>query len=185
MNLKLLSKAESAMEKMHETLYSLKETCMEEKFDSKRLDIEYIEAIRELNTGLRRAIKASNHEKQENRKAEKAKSITELEVKVCECAEISMEEFRSYSGRKREFVMARQVHMAMLMKVYGFSDTYAGNQHKKDRVTALHACKTVSELYNTNKAFVSLYEPVFDHCIEWDDSNFYNFMEEEAVKKNN
>jgi len=121
---------------------------------------------RELYIALIQAITYSND-----------KNSLELEVNVEilkdlieKCSGFSILELSSTS-QKRELVLPRQVHMAMLHKTFGLSQSDSGKTYGKDHTTVIHGCKTVTNLYQTDKIFRYNYARVFDHCINFDTLN--------------
>lgn len=60
----------------------------------------------------------------------------------------------SSKSRKREVVQARQVSMYLAKKYTGLSNAKIGAQiGNKDHATVIHACKTISDMQATDKAF--------------------------------
>lgn len=74
---------------------------------------------------------------------------------------------KNFKSRKRELVEARQVVMASYYnafanhKRYPISLTIAGNVYYKDHATVIHAVKTVSNLIDTDPAYVEKYSEVW------------------------
>lgn len=101
--------------------------------------------------------------------ANKLISIELLFDFVCECSGIEKEQLLETSKkRKRELVLARQVHMTFLNVTFGLSLSSAGNYYNKDHATVIHACKTIQSLFQTNKHFRHQYSRAIDHCINYD-----------------
>ncbi len=82
-------------------------------------------------------------------------SIEKIQKVVCEYFELSMDVLHSKS-RKREIVQARQIAMYLAKNYTKNSLQNIGSQiGKRDHATVLHACKTVNNLMDTDKAFKS------------------------------
>ena len=75
-----------------------------------------------------------------------------MEGMVCQLWKVTKEDLRKKT-KKREIAEARQVMMFYLHKVKGNSGAKAGKEFGKDHSTVLHACKTVKNLFDTNKEF--------------------------------
>jgi chromosomal replication initiator protein len=80
-------------------------------------------------------------------------SIDEIKKTVCEFFELTHEKLLS-NTKKREIVQVRQIAMYLSKNYTKNSYTQIGEQiGKKDHTTVLHACKTVKNLMDTDKAF--------------------------------
>jgi len=80
-------------------------------------------------------------------------SIEYIQKVVCDHFSISIDQLKSAS-RKRELVQARQITMHLAKKLTPFSLAIIGMScGGRDHATVLHACRTVANLYETNKVF--------------------------------
>ena len=68
--------------------------------------------------------------------------------------------FKSIMLRKREFVVARQLYMTMLAKYTGRSLSEIGHAIRKHHATIIHGCKTINNLYQTDKDFRVVYDNI-------------------------
>lgn len=85
--------------------------------------------------------------------ARKEISIDYIQKTVCEYFKVSMEDIQSKT-RKRDVVQARQLAMFFAKQFTKASLASIGSQiGKRDHATVLHACKTVKNLQETDKAF--------------------------------
>jgi chromosomal replication initiator protein len=76
---------------------------------------------------------------------------------------------RKVKTRKREIVMSRQIIMAVYHRaIFSVSLKEAGNLYGKDHATVLHACKTISNLRDTDTIFNEAYSPVWDWATSQD-----------------
>lgn len=156
----MLYEVETAMELMHTELYDIKEYIINGGDDENKLVIKYINAVVKLNNDLREAPSLNDAISEK----EKEVSMTKLESLIYDISGYSKNELLKYTGRKREFVMPKQVHMTLLHVMYDYTLAKAGSIYSKDHATALHSCKTVRNLYLTNRSFFDKYKPVFEHC---------------------
>jgi chromosomal replication initiator protein len=85
--------------------------------------------------------------------AKKEISIDEIKKIVCEYFELTLDTLLS-NTKKREIVLSRQIAMYLSKNHTKHSSAQIGDQiGRKDHTTVLHACKTVKNLIDTNKAF--------------------------------
>ncbi len=85
-------------------------------------------------------------------------SIDYIQKVICDHFELSVDKIHS-NTRRREIVIARQLAMFFAKKHTKNSLAAIGAQcGKRDHATVLHACKTVSNLIETDKAFKSMVE---------------------------
>ena len=74
---------------------------------------------------------------------------------VCDYFKVSIDALQSKT-RKRDIVQARQLAMYFAKKYTNASLSSIGIQiGKRDHATVLHACKTVDNLFETDKLFKS------------------------------
>lgn len=172
MDLQILSAAQSALQKMQNCIYDLKETIGEDSCNDKKLTLQYLDAIFTLNAELRKALNIKN----EISRAEKELRMTQLLVKVVDCCGISSEDLIRYKGRKREYVLAKQVHMAFLHKIFNIRDSLCSSIYGRDRTTCLHACKIIKDLNETNAGFRKQYGDVIDFCMSHDSEKTNDFL---------
>jgi chromosomal replication initiation ATPase DnaA len=175
MDLQILSKAQGALEEMQDVLYDLKEAILNGKYNSDKLTLDYLEAIHNLNKELRNAPRYNEIVS----RAEKELNMGKLASSVYEASGLSEKELKAYKGRKRDYVAAKQIHMAMLHKVFGLSDSLAASVYGMDRTTALHGCITVRNLYQTDREYRRKYRPVFDCCFAIDYDRTDKFLKGE------
>ncbi|MDR0385792.1 MAG: chromosomal replication initiator protein DnaA [Prevotellaceae bacterium] len=85
--------------------------------------------------------------------ARKEITIDKIKKIVCDYFEMPLDKLLSMS-RKREIVLTRQIAMFLSKNHTRYSFAQIGDQiGKKDHTTVLHACKTVQNLIDTDKAF--------------------------------
>lgn len=90
------------------------------------------------------------------RNAAKEISIDYIQKVICDHFELSVEKISS-NTRRREIVVARQLAMFFAKKHTKSSLATIGVQcGKRDHATVLHACKTISNLIETDKSFKCL-----------------------------
>lgn len=63
-------------------------------------------------------------------------------------------------SRKRNIVEVRQLCMYFIYKA-GYTLKQTGLFFKKDHATVIHACKTINNLFETNKVFIEKYKNLF------------------------
>ena len=78
-------------------------------------------------------------------------SMLELDLLITSATGLSSFE-RSEKTRKRIYVEARQIHMALLNVTYKLTFDAAGKHYNKDHATAMHAKKEIKNLYQTNES---------------------------------
>ncbi len=172
MDLTILSLAQSALEDMQNVLYNLKETVMDKDFDSDKLTLDYLEATHRLNKELRDAPKINEVVS----RAEKELNMNKLAKSVHDASGLSDKELKEHKGRKRDYVNAKQIHMAMVHKIFGLSDSLAASIYDVDRTTVLHGTTTVRNLYQTNSEYRRQYKPVFDCCFSIDYDKTFEYL---------
>ena len=92
--------------------------------------------------------------------ARKEISIDYIQKTVCEYFKVKMEDIQSKT-RKRDVVQARQLAMYFAKQYTKASLASIGKQiGKRDHATVLHACKTVKNLQETDKAFRGYIEDI-------------------------
>jgi chromosomal replication initiator protein len=80
-------------------------------------------------------------------------SIDFIQKIVCDYFNIPVDQMNSKT-RKREIVQARQLSMYFSKRLTNFSlSTIGVHCGKKDHATVLHACKAITNLIETDKAF--------------------------------
>ncbi len=162
MDLQILSKAQEALEAFQEVVYDLKDKVLKGTYESKILVSEYMTESQKLGSSLRSAVRSS----EDISKTERRINMNELSRKVSECAEISETDLLSFKGKKREYAVARQVHMAMLHKGFKVNQQVCGDIYELNHATALHSCKIIKNLYETDKLFRQQYGSVITFCLE-------------------
>ena len=170
MNLKQISEVKLHLEELLNLCYDITEALMEgNNTGLNEMEISYSTIVINLDAAILKTLPKFTIDVLKKRRlyAELAK-LDEIIIKTSGLTH----EQRSVRTRKREIVLARQVHMALLQKVFGYSDYNAGLEYNLDRATAIHACKTVKNLYQTNKTFREDYAPVFKHCLSLKDYGF-------------
>ena len=85
---------------------------------------------------------------------------------ICDASLITIEELQSEKSRKREYVEAKQLHMTIMHKMFGFTLVMAGKIYNKDHATVLHSVKTVINLLQTDKNYFIKYADVFDILVD-------------------
>lgn len=103
-----------------------------------------------------------------NESLTKTVSIEILFDLILECSGLSPEMFKMNKYRKRELVLARQVHMCFLHITFEISLAKSASIYNKNHATAIHACSTIRDLFQTNKDFRQEYSKVIDHCLNYD-----------------
>lgn len=92
--------------------------------------------------------------------ARKEISIDYIQKTVCEYFKVKLEDIQSKT-RKRDVVQARQLAMYFAKQYTKASLASIGTQiGKRDHATVLHACKTVKNLQETDKAFRGYIEDI-------------------------
>lgn len=82
-------------------------------------------------------------------------TIDYIQKLICDYFKLSLDTLQSKT-RKRDIVQARQLAMYFAKKYTNASLSSIGNQiGKRDHATVLHACKTVDNLFETDKLFKS------------------------------
>jgi chromosomal replication initiator protein len=85
------------------------------------------------------------------RHSQKELSVDYIQKTVCEYYGLDMDSLQSKT-RKREIVQARQVAMYFSKNLTNSSLSAIGSKiGKKDHATVLHACKTISNLIETDR----------------------------------
>ncbi len=86
---------------------------------------------------------------------------THLAISVGRYFDIGKQELFSKS-RKREIVIARQTGMYIINKKYGkkMSVTSVGDIYDKDHATVLHAIKTINNLMETDRRFITMIKEI-------------------------
>ncbi|MDR2123033.1 MAG: chromosomal replication initiator protein DnaA [Flavobacteriaceae bacterium] len=85
-------------------------------------------------------------------------TIDYIQKLICDYFKLSLDTLQSKT-RKRDIVQARQLAMYFAKKYTTASLSSIGNQiGKRDHATVLHACKTVDNLFETDKLFKSYVE---------------------------
>ena len=87
-------------------------------------------------------------------------TLAEYTSRIFNC---TVDEMRSRT-RKREVVNARQVCMSVMRDFTILSYAMIGSYFNLDHSTAIHAIKTVKNLYDTDKIFRSQVDSVYDAC---------------------
>ena len=164
MDLQILAKAQSALENMQNILYDIKEVVMEGDFNSDKLTLDYLEATHSLTKELNNAPNINEIVS----RAEKELNMRKLATSVCKASGLSESQLLEYKGRKHIYVNPKQIHMAMLHKVFGLSDALAAKVYGVDRTTVLHGVGVVRNLYQTNSEYRRQYKLVFDCCFSID-----------------
>jgi chromosomal replication initiator protein len=124
-------------------------------------------------------IKYNKSIKKDDKKEEKKPTVEKLIAKICIVSKISKEELDSKKEyRKREYVVARQMHMAALHKVFKYSAASAGSTYGKDHATVLYAAKTIHNLYQTDSLFRETWKPIFKLCSRKDKVRTKRWLED-------
>lgn len=172
MDLTILALAQKASEDMQNVLYNLKEAVMDGDYNSDKLDLDYMEATHRLNKDLKNALKINETVS----RAEKELNMNKLAKSVHDASGLSEKELKEYKGRKRDYVGAKQIHMAMAHRIFGLSDSLAASIYDVDRTTVLHGATTVRNLYQTNGDYRRQYKPVFDCCFSIDYDKTFEYL---------
>jgi chromosomal replication initiation ATPase DnaA len=61
--------------------------------------------------------------------------------------------------------------MSFLHLTFNLSLSKSGDFYNKDHATVLHSCRTIRNLFQTDKNFKYQYSSVIDHCIEFEIAN--------------
>ncbi|MFV0553458.1 MAG: chromosomal replication initiator protein DnaA [Mangrovibacterium sp.] len=87
-------------------------------------------------------------------------SVNHIAKVVCESLNIQLEDMISKT-RKREIVQARQLTMYFSKEMTNQSLSAIGAQvGKKDHATVMHACKTIKNLLDTDKNFLTIFKQI-------------------------
>lgn len=166
MDRKVIEDVLTGLDSMYEKAYDLKESiidnldCIGEK--KHRFNRESKNLIDTLITAI---YNSSSDEKKEK----KEHYMNVLIFKICKTGNLEIDHLiKTRKSRKRELVILRQVHMAFLHKTFSQSQTVAANIYEKDHVTALHAVRTIRNLYQTDKTFRKEFQEVIDFCLNYD-----------------
>lgn len=173
MNLSKLHLAQEAIEEMQNKIYDFKELMLKKNYDAVELNNNYLISISRLSFKLSNLISQKYVKKED----EKALNMLTLFRIVSHCSGFSMRKLIKNKTQKREYVVPRQVHMALLHVTFNVSLRVSGEMYNKDHATVLHSMKTTRRLYQSNREFKYQYQPVFDFCLSCNHARTIAFLE--------
>ena len=166
MNLQSLSTARDALDILDERSYDLKEAFLHKAGDTSKLKRKYRYAATEVILALNESITERNIEEEEIKREVYQKRLLEI---ICKVYEVDEKELLMSSGtRKPIFKEPRQMHMVLLHKTFKFSLSKAAGIYGQDHATCSHSCKTIRNLYQTEKMFRDRNWPIIEHCMSYD-----------------
>lgn len=181
MNIQSLSEVRSILDVFDERFYNLKEALLFKNGDTKDLEKEYRYAATEVMLALKKNIAIRNAEEKEIVKEAYQKRLLEI---ICNTYKIDEKKLLISGGsRKKEFKEPRQIHMALLHKVFGVSQAKAAGIYGLDHATCIHAFKTIRNYYQTDKQFRNDNWGIIEHCISYDDISKENLTMEYLNEK--
>jgi len=175
MDLQKISQAQTAIEDAQNELYDLKELCIDGKTKDENLVLKYSRMIEKLHDSLRTVLRQKTIDEKE-RSDNKQLNMNLLIIKIAECSDLTIEELNKYKGRKREYVLARQLHMALLTKVFNITKDISASIYGLNRTTCFHSIETIKNLYDTDSNFRIVFGPVFEICKKHDEKKFYKYL---------
>jgi len=102
----------------------------------------------------------------------KQKMIEEEIIRlICKCSDVSKENLldeQNFKSRKRELVIARQLHMAFVHLSLKKSQKLSGGMYGKNHEVVIHAIKTIKNLVETDKNYRTQFSELFEKMIEYD-----------------
>ena len=172
MNLAKIAEAKTALEKMMDKVYDLQEALLlDDKMKIAVINETYRTHVYELYLVL---IRTSNPEITFEKQVDNV-DVTVLLQKIEESTGITKDElYKNRKSRIREYVLPRQLYMALAIKTFQLSQYEAGEFFEKDHATARNAIVVIKNLWQTNKIFRNKYRMVFEYCFEYDKKNNRN-----------
>jgi len=93
--------------------------------------------------------------------------MAELFGLICDISGIQQRELLDTKKcQKREYVIPRQVHMAVLHTVFDLSLADSGYIYEKNHSTVLHSLNTVNDLLEVDMEFRNKYIKVWQFCLK-------------------
>lgn len=104
--------------------------------------------------------------KEDNRKITLKRNLNHLETLVSDACGYSFEELKENKKRQyREYVIPRQVHIALIRLAFGFTLHKAAKVYNKDHTTVDNCIKATNKLLETSNMFRHQYRQVFEFAV--------------------
>lgn len=166
MNLQSLSAVRDVLDVLDERAYNLKEALLHKAGETDALERKYRYAATEVILALNESIAERNIEEDEIKKEVYQKRLLEI---ICKVYDVDEKELLMSAGtRKHRFKEPRQIHTALLHKTFKLSQSKAAGIYGQDHATCINSCKTIRNLYQTEKSFRDDNWPIIDHCMSYD-----------------
>jgi chromosomal replication initiation ATPase DnaA len=163
MDIQAIKKAEKAIEEFSNSVAALKRSIQSKSYNSDNAEKQFIKRTNRLHRRLR--VAADSEQAKDAVRRDEA--MNDLALSIYKISGFSEKEMQKYNGRKREYVEPKQVHMALLHKIFGLSQKIAGDLYHRHRCTVIHSCKEVVGLY-LNRLYKRTYKDAFDVCRKFD-----------------
>jgi len=155
--LQIISDVQSKIEELEISIYDIKEMLLNDKPVDEIVINKSVLNTREL---LQFVLLLRNNKTNE----EKVKNTLNNLVHII-CTETKIDEqelLANKKNRKREYVIARQIHMSILNLVFNFTLAQSGAVcGKKAHATVLHGIETINNLLDTSQEFRTRYGNIF------------------------